>query len=92
MSLPKVLKLLGGTPTIGGTGEELVLTVQTFRTRAGQQSYRGELQLTVDRWFVRALANELREMQTRDRQRIDREIHRLRDEVAPLQLPPKETT
>lgn len=84
MSLPKTLVLNAHAPAIKGCGEDLeVLFTVSRKTRTGTY-HRGQLKLLVGRYAVRILCEEIRQMQERDTERINRQVSRLITELAPL--------
>ena len=90
MSMPKVVKVtVWGTPKLVGTGGALELHLPSYRVgREGNQNWRGEVHLSVPRYFVRQLLAEVAAMQIRDRERLARELNRLTHEVEPVQIKP----
>lgn len=87
MTFPKRLDLRGWDPRLDGVGERLQLRFGA--SRAGRHpgdcdSFRGDVVVTVDRWFVRRLVQAIADMQAADRVRINEEIARLTTEIAPL--------
>lgn len=88
MSWPKVLAVRAWAPTLEGAGETLTLKFTGYSsTKRGAERWRGEIELNVDRHMVRKLAEQIREMQTRDRDRLAYERARLDREVEPLTRP-----
>jgi hypothetical protein len=88
MTWPKQLDLVAWAPKFEGVGERLTLVVSAGRKHAGGvYAWRGDVRLSVDRWFVRQIAQAIADMQTADRMRIREELARLDDEVEPLTRP-----
>ena len=89
MTWPKSLTLRGWAPKFEGCGDDLTLLVEAYRPgpRDGTQVWRGVVRVSVDRWYVRQLAQAIADMQTADRERIQQELDRLDHEVAPLTKP-----
>lgn len=85
MSKPLRLNCIAhGHPTIEGVGERLVFTVSAYRkTKTGRRvDYVFEIEGC--RHSVRQLAEQIRNMQDRDLERIARETARITNEVAVL--------
>lgn len=70
--------------TIDGCGEALVFKLIACRTTKAGTFERYELQLKACRYSVRKLAQQIADMQERDRARIAEETARLSRELAPL--------
>lgn len=87
MSLPKQLTLIAWQPKLEGCGSELELAFDAMQETKAKRTHRTRLVLKIDRHVIRRLAEQVQEMQVRDRQRIERELERLEVEVAPLVKP-----
>ena len=88
MTMPRAIKLRAWSPAITGEGGELVVKLEAYRERNGKRgdwSWRGNVELKVDRYFVLQLMRQVDEMQKRDRDRLAREHSRLDHEVEPVQ-------
>lgn len=88
MTMAKVIKLRAWSPAIEGEGGELVVKLEAYRPhrlKRGDASWRGNVWLSVDRYFVLQLMRAVDEMQKRDRDRLARERSRLDLEVEPVQ-------
>lgn len=86
--IPRRLVLTAWKPQLDGCGNDLELSLEAYHETKGRGGKQGKthgtsLVLKLDRGQVR-LAEQIAEMQTRDRQRIERELDRLKYEVAPL--------
>lgn len=87
--IPRRLVLTAWDPKINGSGSSLeieVTAMQDTRGRAGRpgRTHRATVLLKVDRVFVKRLAEQVAQMQERDRDRIRWELERLNTEIAPL--------
>jgi len=94
MSFPKDLKLRAWGPLISGAGDELTLTFEAYRKgkRPGVWTWRGKIIFDVERHLILKLAEQIRDMQARDLERLAHERDRIRKEIQPLfGASPKET-
>lgn len=83
MTLPKTLRLHAWAPEIDGTADALTIKWEASK-KTGTRYERTKVELTVDRYVVRQLAEQIMKMQARDRERLAHEADRLLNEIRPI--------
>jgi hypothetical protein len=71
-----------------GCGEKLTLKARGFRTTKAGTPERYELEIAMCRYGVKQFLAKVKEMHVRDRERINRELARIGNEISALQVAP----
>ena len=83
----KLTLTTGSRIDIEGCGSDIKLMLTAHRMNKRKVYERYELEINVGRWSIRQLARQIATMHARDRERIQKELARIEDEVSSIKQP-----